>query len=125
MHISGKGLIDGKIIVSLDLEKAFEFANKDAILALLAENCITGRLHFWLKDYQTDRYAKVGFQGYLSTTYKFDNGIPQGGLLSPFLFNVLISQLMEIQFPTDVQLLAYADDLQLVATGPNRHINTP
>lgn len=30
---------------------------------------------------------------------------------------------MEIQFPTDAQLLAYADDLQLVATGPNRHVN--
>lgn len=30
---------------------------------------------------------------------------------------------MEIQFPTDAQLLAYADDLQLVATGPNCHVN--
>lgn len=30
---------------------------------------------------------------------------------------------MEIPFPADVHLLAYADDIPLVATGRNLHVN--
>ncbi|XP_063590245.1 uncharacterized protein LOC134767129 [Penaeus indicus] len=118
-------LLDGKdsIVVFLDLEKAFELANKEAILSSLAEKGLRGRLLEWIQDYLTGRKAKVRFQGELSNFYDFENGTPQGGLLSPFLFNILISKLVDIPFPSDVQLLAYADDIQLVATGPNRHIN--
>jgi len=118
-------LLDGKdsIVVFLDLKKAFELANKDAILSSLAEKGLKGKLLCWLQDYLTDRSAKIRFQGHLSNSYNFENGTPQGGLLSPFLFNILVSNLMTIQFPANVHLLAYADDIQLVATGPNRHIN--
>ncbi|XP_027224934.2 uncharacterized protein [Penaeus vannamei] len=118
-------LLDGKdsIVVFLDLEKAFELANKDAILSSLAEKGLKGKLLCWLQDYLTDRHAKIRFQGHLSNSYNFENGTPQGGLLSPFLFNILVSNLMTIPFPANVHLLAYADDIQLLATGPNRHVN--
>lgn len=118
-------LLDGKdsIVVFLDLEKAFELANKDAILSSLAEKGLKGKLLCWLQDYLTDRRAKIRFQGHLSNSYNFENGTPQGGLLSPFLFNIMVSNLMTIHFPENVHLLTYADDIQLVATGPNRHIN--
>ncbi|XP_063615273.1 uncharacterized protein LOC134788316 [Penaeus indicus] len=118
-------LLDGKdsIVVFLDLEKTFDLANKEAILSLLAEKGLRGRLLEWIQDYLTGRKAKVRFQGELSNSYDFENGTPQGGLLSHFLFNILISKLVDIPFPSDVQLLAYADDIQLVATGQNRHIN--
>lgn len=107
----------------LDLKKAFELANRDAILSLLASRGISGRLLGWLQDYLTDRQAKVRFQSQLSDLYTLENCIPQGGLLSPYLFNILIAKLMDITFPDKVQLLAYADDIQLVATGPHRYVD--
>ncbi|XP_069992289.1 uncharacterized protein [Penaeus vannamei] len=112
-------LTDGNdsVIVFLDLEKAFELANHDAILHALAEKGVKGKLLKWVKDYLSNRKARVRFQGHTSDFYPFENGTPQGGLLGPFLFNLLIVKLVEIPFPNNTHLLAYADDLQLVVTG--------
>jgi len=118
-------LTDGNdsVIVFLDLEKAFELANHDAILHALAEKGVKGKLLKWVKDYLSNRKARVRFQGHTSDFYPFENGTPQGGLLGPFLFNLLIVKLVEIPFPNNTHLLAYADDLQLVVTGRNRYVN--
>ncbi|XP_050703623.1 uncharacterized protein LOC126989089, partial [Eriocheir sinensis] len=47
----------------------------------------------------------------------FDNGTPQGGILSPCLFNLLMEQLVALPFREGTTLLSYADDLALVVTG--------
>ncbi|ROT82187.1 hypothetical protein C7M84_024641 [Penaeus vannamei] len=115
-------LTDGNdsVIVFLDLEKAFELANRDAILHILAEKGVKGMLLQWVKDYISNRKVRVKFQGRTSEFYPFEIGIPQGGLLSPFLFNLLIVKLADTSFPNNTHLIAYADDFQLVVTGRNR-----
>ena len=52
-----------KYAVYLDLEKAFELANTDAISRLLASMGVTGKLHAWVYDFIQDSKAKVYFQG--------------------------------------------------------------
>lgn len=49
--------------------------------------------------------------------------MPQGGILSPTLLNLLIEQLVTLPFKPNTKLITYTDDLQLVATGPSRLIN--
>ena len=46
--------------------------------------------------------------------YTIEAGCPQGAILSPLLFNIMLSDL-----PLDdaVQVLSYADDITLVLTG--------
>lgn len=43
--------------------------------------------------------------------------MPQGGILSPTLFNLLIDKLVNLHFRNNTTLFSYADDLQLIATG--------
>ncbi|XP_050709221.1 uncharacterized protein LOC126994012 [Eriocheir sinensis] len=105
------------LVVFLDLEKAFELASPDAILIALVEKGVRGRLLAWLRDYLHRRRARVRFQGHKSSFRELENGTPQGGILSPFLFNILMEQLVALPFREGTVLLSYADDLALVVTG--------
>ena len=105
------------VVVFIDMEKAFELANADAILDTLVGKGVKGRLLTWVKDYLYDRHARVKYQGRVAEYQDFPNGTPQGGVLSPFLFNLLMEVLVGLDFPNHINLLSYADDLVLVVTG--------
>ncbi|XP_076041976.1 uncharacterized protein LOC143025848 [Oratosquilla oratoria] len=105
------------IVVFLDLEEAFELASPHAILAALVRKGVMGRMLAWLRDYLQHRRARVKFQGLKSSFQRLENGTPQGGILSPFLFNLLMEQLVALPFHNGTILLSYADDLALVVTG--------
>ena len=81
------------IVVFLDLEKAFELASADAILLSLVRRGVSGSLLRWLQDFLSQRQACTRFQGHMSQTISLENGTPQGSILSPTLFNVLIENL--------------------------------
>ena len=66
--------------IFIDLEKAFDLANKTPILLGLIKKGVKGTLFAWLNDYLTNRKAKVRFQGYLSSTHKLQNGTPQSSV---------------------------------------------
>ena len=108
------------VVVFLDLEKAFELASPYAILETLEKKGVRGRLLAWIENYLQDRSARVRFQGHLSEYQNLENGTPQGGVLSPTLFNILMSNLVEIPMKYGCTLISYADDLALVAKGTGR-----
>ena len=105
------------VVVFLDLEKAFELVSPHAILKVLSSKGVRGRQLVWLRDYLHHRHARVKYQGRESRFQELENGTPQGGILSPFLFNLLMKQLAALHFPEDTFLLSYANDLALVFTG--------
>lgn len=102
------------IAVFLDLEKAFELASPLAILSALARKGIGGKLLAWLREFLHGRGGQVRFQGHVSRRFDHINGTPQGSILSPFLFNVLMEELMSVDYGEGAKLLCYADDLALV-----------
>ena len=108
------------IAVFLDLEKAFELANPAAILDALVSKGVKGHLLAWIKNYSTNRSARVRFQGHISQYQPLENGTPQGGILSPFLFNILMENFTSINLPTGVDIFIYADDICLISRGLNR-----
>ena len=105
--------------VFLDLEKAFELANGSVILSLLAAKGVKGHLLGWVQDFLTGRRARVKFQGRSSSQHLHEHGTPQGSVLSPFLFNVLVEDLLTLPLPRSSSLIVYADDITLVCTGGN------
>lgn len=78
------------ITVFLDLEKAFELASPEVILAFLVRTGIRGRFSSWLQDYPHLRRARVRFHGLKSVYRGFENRTPHGVILSPLLFNLLM-----------------------------------
>ena len=100
--------------IFIDLEKAFELANADIILDELRGMEIRGSLLGYVQDYLKGRTGQVLVQGIASETGYFENGTPQGGVLSPLLFNVLINRILKLKLPKGVEIYSYADDLILL-----------
>jgi len=48
-----------------------------------------------------------------------ENGTPQGGVLSPTLFNLLMDELLKAKLPNTVEVVSYADDLLVIIKGKN------
>ena len=105
------------VVVFLDLEKAFELASPLAIQETLIHKGVKGRLLAWIADYFKNRSANVRFQGHLSQHMPLENGTPQGGVLSPALFNTLMSNILDIHLPEGCKIISYADDLAIIASG--------
>ena len=102
----------GRYTVFLDLESAFDKANKDVILYNLAR-FMTGKVIGIVEDLLGPRRIKVFSQGKLSQEKKMNLGTPQGGVISPILFNILMMNIADIKLPTGCNLIIYADDICL------------
>ncbi len=111
-------------VLFLDLEKAFELANKTVILDLLQKRGVTGNMLAWIEQYLSNRRGKVKFQNKYSKTHTFQNGTPQGSVLSPILFNTIVDELIstELNHPS-VITQSYADDIQIMFK-QTKHIKT-
>ena len=106
----------------LDLQSAFDIANRSVILDHLATLGVKGTLLQLIRNYFSDRFSKVYYKGYLTPAPKvFELGTPQGGVLSPYLFNILMDKLIRsIVFPNNKCIvICYADDICIRA--PNIH----
>ena len=109
--------------IFIDYEKAFELADPDSILHLLAvDKGIKGHLLGWLKDFLQNRKGYTRVQGEESDIFPLYQGTPQGSVLSPFLFNILMDKVLSVldrSLTKDrafkITMVAYADDLVLIS----------
>ena len=108
--------------IFIDYMKAFELANSSVILSILCEEKgVVGNLLGWLQDFLSDRSGYTTILGQKSDVMPLHQGTPQGSVLSPFLFNILMDKLIRTiysQLPVSarskVTILSYADDIVLV-----------
>jgi len=110
------------IAALLDFEKAFELLNKDVVLLQLTKKGITGKILGWIKSFLEDRSAQVRFQGHMSKVHVLENGTPQGSVLSAFLFNLIMDDLLSSlnldKYLGKIKVFCYADDLVIVSSDP-------
>nr|XP_027219801.1 uncharacterized protein LOC113812168 [Penaeus vannamei] len=99
--------------VFLDLKSAFDTANREGILEQLANFGIQDKLLSWIRMYLSNRSASVLFRGVRSSTSQpFELGTPQGGVLSPMLFNAFMHRLVtDIPLGDGEPIICYADDI--------------
>lgn len=64
----------------------------------------------WFKSYITGRRQFVSLFDQKSAEYLVTSGVPQGGHLSPLLFNIVINTLYE---SVDSKMLLFADDVKI------------
>ena len=97
----------------IDLKGAFDKANGEIILYELANLGVSSKLLHWIGDYLQGRWAVVCYQGATSLEICMELGTPQGGVLSPTLFNVLMNRLARADWCPGINATFYADDILL------------
>ena len=107
------------VVAFLDLETAFDIANKEIILDQLVEFGVQGNLLKWIRNYLSNRTSRVSFKGACSQYKQFELGTPQGGVLSPFLFNILMHRLLSpLPAIPGTTVTCYADDICIHSNSP-------
>jgi ribonuclease HI len=106
----------------LDVEGAFDNVAFSAIERALNQKCESATVNNWIMSLIRNRTTTVELNG-CSKIIKITKGCPQGGILSPFLWNLVVDSLLSFtrnRIPCDLQ--GFADDLALLAIteAPNR-----
>ena len=98
-------------LVLLDYSKAFDCANHRLILAKLRAAGFRNDSLDWIFSYLNGRHQMVATSEGESSWNEMFNGVPQGSVLGPLLFTVLVSDLRDAIKRGRYHM--YADDTQL------------
>ena len=109
-----KRLVAG--IVGLDLSKAFDIVPHNLLLAKLSAYGLDASSINLLNNYLSGRYQRVALSDNVSEWKQVFNGVPQGSVLGPVLFNIFINDLF--YFIQNCKISNFADDNQIYKTGP-------
>ena len=99
------------LLVALDLKLAFDTVSHD-----INNTDLPNHAKRWLLSYLRDRRTYTEYEGTRSKRRKVKQGVPQGGVISPFLFNLYMRSLP--MPPEEISIVTYADDITLLTSGP-------
>ena len=106
-----KGLENYKQIecISLDFRRAFDTVPHQRLLGKLSHYGINGNVNRWIEAFLSGRTMQVVVDGETSKAVPVTSGVPQGTVLGPVLFLVLISDIAD---GTDAatRVSSFADD---------------
>ena len=109
--------LDGQLIpinFYLDLSKAFDSLNHNILLNKLSYYGVTHMANTLLRSYLSNRKQYVMVGDVRSSTQPITSGVPQESVIGPFLFNVLINDI--IKSSDKFNFILYADDTILNST---------
>jgi len=89
----------------------------EGLMHKLTKNGITGRLRNWIHDFLIDRKFRVKVKNTLSEQYEQENGTPQGSVISPILFLLMMNDFPTAEQNTETSL--FADDSAIWRSGRN------
>ena len=98
-------------VIYLDFAKAFDKVDHSILMEKLRILGIQGTLYVWIESFLRNRKQKVMVNGFLSDPVLVKSGVPQGSVLGPLLFLIMI-------YDIDCGLLdsflsSFADDTRL------------
>ena len=110
-----KGFIEDGFTVGvyIDIKGAFDNATNDGIKNMMNKKGCNNLIIAWFLDFLEHRNITVKYKGY---TVQFwpSKGTPQGGVASPWLWNIIADEVHEtIQQTEGVESIGYADDTVL------------
>ena len=113
--INNKGYTVG---VFIDFSRAYDMLWKDGLLCKLRNIGIGGNIYNWINDFLTDRTIRVKVGNEISDRYILENGTPQGSVISPILFLMMINDIPSAR-DTNTEMSLYADDSGVWRSGGN------
>ena len=102
--------------VFFDLEKAYDTTWRQGIIQQLFDMGIRGNMMKFINEFLKDRYIKVKVGTKISSSFKQEQGVPQGSVLSVTCFAVAINNITKmVSAPVEGSL--YVDDFAIYCTG--------
>ena len=120
MHFLSCGLFDGCVVVALDLSKAFDKVNH-AILYSKLKSTVPASFTNLIFNYLYQRTVHVKIQNKETDTFYVKNGVPQGSVFGPCLFNLFIADFVPLYNTTEI--IKYADDITLIIPYSSDHLD--
>jgi ribonuclease HI/retron-type reverse transcriptase len=102
--------------IFLDIEGAFDNISFSALDSALTEFKIPPTFIDWICHLTSNRYITLSYCG-LSVRIKVTKGCPQGGVLSPLLWNITLNTLLSSLGYNSSFIQAFADDLVILIQG--------
>jgi hypothetical protein len=102
-------------VAFLDISKAFDRTWHAGLLYRLFQLGVSGRPWRWCRAFLTDRRLRTVENDLTSDWFSFNAGVPQGSVLSPFLFLVFINSVAKVVRGKAIPPM-FADDIALVPT---------
>ncbi len=113
---------EGLVAVYFDMEKAYDMLWKEGLLIKMKRIGIEGRMFNWVLSFLFDRTIQVQVGSEVSQTLSVENGTPQGSVISPILFNIMINDIFGKVAP-GISTGLYADDGIMWKRGRNISFN--
>ena len=102
------------ITVALDMSKSFDTINIHILIRKLLLTRIPGTIIKFIANYIKGRKSYTTYKNHTSSQRQFKTGVPQGGVLSPTLFNIYTADIPPPRAP--VQVMAYVYDITITST---------
>ena len=110
-------------IVLRDISKAFDKVHKESLIYKLSKLNIPAPLLRILSNFLQDRTAQVKLNSKLGDFFKVKSGVPQGDILSPTLFLIMMNDFPRPDWDGNKRnfVMIYADDFtQIIITKCNK-----
>src|SRR5206468_10095883 len=101
--------------VFIDFEKAYDLLSRKGLISKLKKLGVSGKMFAFINDFIQDRTIEVRVGKTKSKVMRLENGTPQGSVISPILFLVMINDLKV----SKSELSLFADDSSTFKTGRN------
>ena len=124
VHKIEKALSSQQVAVAmfLDIEAAFNNATFGGMKQVLMEKGVVMPLTQWITNTLKSRIV-TATQGFHKASKAVTKGCPQGGILSPYLWNLIMDDLLRM-FPNlhSTYVIVYADDVMILGIGIDEKI---
>ena len=104
------------VLVLLDFQKAYDRVWKDGLLSKMGKMGVPAHVSLWVKNFLTDRRARVLWNHSTSKWRVFREGLPQGSVPAPLLWAIYINDIDQ-NINSETVWSLFADDVALLATG--------
>jgi hypothetical protein len=101
----------------LDFEKAYDMLWRPGLLTKVKRLGIHGNMFSFIENFISERTFQVKVGAELSEAKILENGTPQGSIISPILFLIMINDMAEIC--PEVEHSLFADDSAVYKSGRN------
>ncbi len=102
--------------VFLDIQGAFDNVKPDTIIKGMMDKSFSSETIQWYSHYLRNRCVEVQYQGVTKSRY-LTLGTPQGGVLSPLMWNLAFEDLLKSFEDSPVNICGFADDAGLIISG--------